>query len=294
MENKEEEEVQIVEKKKRVKKVYNLLPYQNENKIEIGIDEAGAGTFFGSLFVAGVILPKNIKELMDNDKKVIIRDSKKMNQKQRDYAYDFIIKNAIEYNIISKTHKEVDDMNILRARLTGFHEVIRGMKTKPEKILIDGDKFESYYDEKGKEIESECVIEGDNTYLCIAAASILAKTSQIRHIEKLVEENPDLKKYDIHNNHGYGTPRHLNGIKEFGVTEYHRLSFGICRKYSNGKFVEKVKVLTLTKENLDKLNNDDDEEQNFKESGKFVIDKSGNYEIYHNKNEKEQKYLFSK
>ncbi len=253
---KQDNDVKIIEKKRRVKKEYNLLPYQDEHKIEVGIDEAGAGTFFGSLFVAGVILPKNIKELMENDKKLVIRDSKKMSQKQRDYAYDFIIKNAVEYHIVSKTNKEVDDLNILQARLTGFHEVIKLMKNKPEKILIDGDKFDSYYDEDGKEIESECVIEGDNTYLCIAAASVLAKTHQIRQIEKLVEENPDLKKYDIHNNHGYGTPRHLYGIKEFGVTQYHRLSFGICRKFSNGRFVEKdknEKIVKKEKKNKDNI-----------------------------------------
>lgn len=257
MENLENSEIQIVEKKRRVKKEYNLQAFQNEDKIEIGIDEAGAGTFFGSLFVAGVILPKNIKDLMGDDKKLVIRDSKKMSQKQRDYAYDFIIKNAIEYHVISKTNQEVDNLNILQARLTGFHEVIKMMQNKPEKILIDGDKFESYFDENGKEIESECVIEGDNTYLCIAAASILAKTHQIRHIEKLIEENPDFKKYDIHNNHGYGTPRHLYAIKEFGVTPYHRLSFGICRKFSNGRFAEKdknEKVVKKSKKIEDNIN----------------------------------------
>jgi ribonuclease HII len=251
-----QEDIKIVEKKRRVKKEYNLHAFQDENKIEIGIDEAGAGTFFGSLFVAGIILPKNIKDLLNEDKKVVIRDSKKMSQKQRDYAYDFIIKNALEYNVIEKTNKEVDDLNILQARLTGFHDVIRAMKNKPEKILIDGDKFDAYYDEDGIEIESECVIEGDNTYLCIAAASILAKTHQIRHIEKLVEENQDFKKYDIHNNHGYGTPRHLYGIKELGVTPYHRLSFGICRKFSNGRFAEKdktEKVVKKEKKNKDSI-----------------------------------------
>jgi ribonuclease HII len=268
----ENQEVQIVEKKRRVKKEYNLLPYQDENKIEIGIDEAGAGTFFGSLFVAGVILPKNIKELMEGDKKLVIRDSKKMSQKQRDYAYEFIIKNALEYHVVQKTNKEVDDLNILQARLTGFHEVIKLMKNKPGKILVDGDKFESYYDEEGKEIESECVIEGDNTYLCIAAASVLAKTYQIRQIEKLVEENPDFKKYDIHNNHGYGTPRHLYGIKEFGVTPYHRLSFGICRKYSNGRFAEKDKNEKVVK----------------KEKNKDSIET-----VKNNTNEVEKTYMFS-
>lgn len=234
------EEVQVQEKKKRVKKEYHLLPYQEANRIEIGIDEAGAGTFLGSLFIAGVILPQNFEELMKQDGNVVIRDSKKMSQKRREYAETFIKENALEWHIVEKTHQEVDDMNILQARLTGFHDVVRLMNHQPEKILVDGDKFVPYYDENGRVIQYECVIEGDNTYLSIAAASILAKTAQMRHIEELVKENEILKNYDVHNNHGYGTARHLNAIKEYGVTPYHRLSFGICRKYSGGRFEERV------------------------------------------------------
>ncbi len=238
-----EVEVEVETKtKKRIKKEYNLLPYQEENRIEIGIDEAGAGTFFGSLFIAGVILPPNFKELMEEDGKVVIRDSKKMSQKKREYAEEFIKRNVLEWHIIEKTNIEVDDLNILQARLTGFHDVIDQFQVRPEKILVDGDKFIDYISTNTNQyIPHECVIEGDNTYLSIASASILAKTAQMRHIEELVERYPDIKKYDIHNNHGYGTPRHLSAIREFGVTEYHRLSFGICRTFSNGRFEEKIK-----------------------------------------------------
>lgn len=238
-------EEEIVDVKKRVKKEYHLKPFQEPNRVEIGIDEAGAGTFFGSLFIAGVILPQNIEELMEQDGKVVIRDSKKMSQKRREYAEEFIKKNAVEWHIVEKSSEEVDDLNILRARLTGFHDVIRTFKMKPEKILIDGDKFESYVDEDTNvEIESECVIEGDNTYLSIAAASILAKTAQMKHIEEMVEAHPEIKKYDIHNNHGYGTARHIHGIKEHGVTPWHRLSFGICRTFSEGRFEEREKKIS--------------------------------------------------
>lgn len=231
-----------MEKPKRVKKEYHLEPYQTEGILEIGIDEAGAGTFFGSLFVAGVILPQDIEERMKNVPKLVIRDSKKMSQKRREEAEKFIKENALAWKIVEIKNEEVDEMNILQARLYGFHEVIRQMNMKPQKILIDGDKFKPYIDdESGEEIPHECVIEGDNTYLSIASASILAKTAQMRHIEELVKENENFKKYDIHNNHGYGTQRHLYGIEQYGVTPYHRLSFGICRKYSNGRFEEKEK-----------------------------------------------------
>ncbi len=232
------EEIKV--KKTRVKREYNLKCYQEPNRIEIGIDEAGAGTFFGYLFIAGVILPNDFDERMKQDKKVIIRDSKKMSQKQRDYAFDFIKNNALEWNVVFKTNEEVDELNILQARLQGFHDVIRTMNNRPDKILVDGDKFLKYNDDKGF-IPHECVIEGDNTYLSIAAASILAKTYQMRHIEELVEKNNIFRNYDIQNNHGYGTKRHLAAIEEFGVTPYHRLSFGICRKFSDGRFIEKTK-----------------------------------------------------
>jgi len=243
-----EEILQTNTKKTKVRKVkkkdYGLLPYQDENQIEIGIDEAGAGTFFGSLFVAGVILPKNIKEIMDEDSEIVIRDSKKMSQKKRDYADTFIKRHALEWFILEKTNQEVDECNILQARLQGFHQVIDHFQLKPTKILVDGDKFLPYIDNTtNNSIPHECVIEGDNTYLSIAAASILAKTAQIRHIEHIVEQNEEYKNYDIHNNHGYGTSRHLYAIKEFGVTPYHRLSFGICRKYSNGRFEERDKTI---------------------------------------------------
>jgi ribonuclease HII len=232
---------EIKEKKKRVIKEYHLLPYQEKDRIEIGIDEAGAGTFFGNLFIAGVILPQNFEELMKQDSKVVIRDSKKMSQKKREYAEAFIKQHALEWNIVEKTNEDVDSMNILRARLTGFHDVIRIMKNQPQKILVDGDKFNDYYNEDGNYIPAECVIEGDNKYLSIASASILAKTAQMRHIEEMVEKYPDLRKYDIQNNHGYGTLRHRNAIQEFGVTPYHRLSFGICKQFSGGRFEEKPK-----------------------------------------------------
>jgi ribonuclease HII len=244
MENQEETpKLKVSKTRKLKKKDYGLLPYQNENEIEIGIDEAGAGTFFGSLFVAGVILPKNIKEIMDNDNEIVIRDSKKMTQKKRDYADEFIKRHALEWFILEKTNQEVDECNILQARLQGFHEVVHHFELRPTKILVDGDKFLPYINNTTHEtIPHECVIEGDNMYLSIAAASILAKTAQIRHIEHLVSENKEYRKYDIHNNHGYGTSRHLYAIKEFGVTPYHRLSFGICRKYSNGRFEEREKI----------------------------------------------------
>ena len=80
-------------------------------------------------------------------------------------------------------------------------------------------------------ISHVCVVNGDNTYKSIAAASILAKTFRDEYINKLVDENPELERYDIRNNKGYGTRKHLEAIQEYGITKWHRKTFGICRKY---------------------------------------------------------------
>jgi len=207
-----------------------LLPYQNEDKIELGIDEAGRGTLIGPVCIAGVILPDNICELCE-EYQIILKDSKKMSKKNRIIAEEFIKNIALDYTIIYKDNKTIDDINILQATLKGMHEVVDNIKIKPDKILVDGDKFNIYIDEQGEMIQHQCIVEGDNKYMSIAAASILAKTAKDRFIKELVEEYPDYEKYDLLNNSGYGTQNHIDAIKMYGITPYHRKSCGICKNY---------------------------------------------------------------
>ena len=207
-----------------------LKPYQTENTLEVGIDECARGCLLGSVFIGAVILPNNIEELCE-EFNIKIKDSKKMTREQREEAYEFIKMACIDYAVVNKTNDEIDDINILKATLTGMHDVIRSLKIKPEKILVDGDKFYIYRDENGDLIEHECVIKGDDTYMSIAAASILAKVAHDRYILKLVEEYPYLEKYDIQNNMGYGSKKHLLAITEYGLTKFHRKTFGICKSY---------------------------------------------------------------
>ncbi len=191
-----------------------LKAYQTENTLEVGIDECARGCLLGSVFIGAVILPNNIEELCE-EFNIKIKDSKKMTREQREEAYEFIKMVCIDYAVVSKTNDEIDDINILKATLTGMHDVIRSLKIKPEKILVDGDKFYIYRDENGDLIEHECVIKGDDTYMSIAAASIIAKVEHDRYILKLVEEYPYLEKYDIQNNMGYGSKKHLLAITEY-------------------------------------------------------------------------------
>jgi ribonuclease HII len=207
-----------------------LKPYKTENTLEVGIDECARGCLLGSVFIGAVILPENIEELCE-EFGIKIKDSKKMTREQREEAYEFITMVCIDYAVISKTNDEIDNINILKATLTGMHDVIRSLKIKPEKILVDGDKFYIYRDDDGELIEHECVIKGDDTYMSIAAASIIAKVEHDRYILKLVEEYPYLEKYDIQNNMAYGSKKHLLAITEYGLTKFHRKTFGICKSY---------------------------------------------------------------
>lgn len=243
------EEIKV--KKQRIKKEYNLLPYQNINKIEICIDECARGCGFGSTFIGVVLLPSDFADKVKTEK-IVIRDSKKMSAKQREKSYEFIKEHALAYSIVSKDNKKIDEINILQAVMEGMHDGIKNVLeiigyNENVKILVDGDKFNPFITEDGTQIEHETVVEGDGTYIGIACASILAKHAHDMWIKELVEENPELKEYDIQNNQGYLTAKHLAKIRERNaakkpLTEWHRLSFGICRENVASKFAPRVKV----------------------------------------------------
>jgi ribonuclease HII len=197
-----------------------------KDSLEIGIDEAGRGCLLGPVFVAGVIYNP------EGEYSYEIRDSKKCPLKQRDILYDEIVSQSIAISIKMMNEKEIDQINILQATFKGMHRCIDEIVTdiKVDRLLVDGSLFPYYTDKETFEpIEHQCIVNGDNTYRSIAAASILAKVSRDRYIERLVKENNELEKYDLLKNKGYGTKNHMNAIKEYGITEYHRKSFGPCK-----------------------------------------------------------------
>ena len=208
-----------------------LKKYDNNGELnEIGIDEAGRGCLFGPVCVAAVSL-KNFDDKLVND----IKDSKKLSEKKRNILYDFIINNS-EYSIQIISHEKIDEINILQATLEGMNLCCDEIDKKLDidVILVDGNHFPVYFSSKqDKFIKHECVINGDNTYINIAAASILAKVTRDRYIVDLCEKDENLKKYELHKNKGYGTKKHMDGIKEFGIVEGHRKSFKPCCNYIN-------------------------------------------------------------
>ena len=202
--------------------------YFEKNKLELGIDEAGRGCLFGPVSVACVIWSQK-----EHDPNIIIRDSKKMTSKQKNIAYEYIMKNAISVSHKFIDHDEIDKTNILKSTIRGMHLCLDDITkdNKVDTILVDGNQFDFYSDCNDDYINHMCVVDGDNKYKSIACASIIAKVNRDNYILQLCEENPILKQYDIHNNKGYGTARHLAAIKEYGITEWHRKTYGICKNY---------------------------------------------------------------
>lgn len=204
-----------------------MLQYYEKNKLELGIDEAGRGCLFGPVCVAAVIWLQQDEE---TEKTYEIMDSKKCNLTQRLQLRNYIENNAIAYSVQMIDNVIIDKYNILQATMKGMHKCIDDITSQIniDHILIDGPHFNFY-----PGIPHTCVINGDNTYKSIASASILAKTYRDEYIENLVSNNNYLQIYDIQNNHGYGTKKHVNAIKTHGITQWHRRTFGICKSYMN-------------------------------------------------------------
>ena len=205
----------------------SLKQFYKENQNEVGIDEAGRGCLFGPVCVASVLWLQE-----DPDKDIILKDSKKCSEKYRNKCYDYIKENALSYSIQMISHDEIDKKNILKCTLEGMHRCLDEIseKTNIDLILVDGNHFPPYYSkQKDDFLEHKCVVKGDNEYKSIAAASILAKTFRDNYIYELVKTHPELEKYDIQNNKGYGTKKHMDAIKKYGVTNWHRKSFAPCK-----------------------------------------------------------------
>jgi ribonuclease HII len=230
-------------KKKRVKPLpLQMCMHQEPNIIEIGVDEAGRGPLFGRVYAAAVILPKD--DSFDHFK---MKDSKKFTSKKTntiEEAAEYIKNNALAWHVSYEDEKVIDKINILQATQQAMHKAINETrkkydtekkKQKQDKIhlLIDGNYFNPIIAKNGNKLEAipyTCVEGGDNKFSSIAAASILAKVSRDQYIADLCSVNPELvERYAIDANKGYGAKKHLDGIREHGITIWHRRTFGICK-----------------------------------------------------------------
>ena len=181
-----------------------------QNLIEAGCDEVGRGCIAGPVIAAAVILKKNYK-----NHKII--DSKKLTAKMRKYLEKEIKNDALDWAVASINNVKIDKQNILNASILAMHKALDKLKLRPEFIVVDGNKFNPY-----RRTEHECIINGDNKFLSIAAASILAKNYRDRYMIKL---SNIYSEYSWETNFGYPTRAHREAIKRCGITKYHRKSF---------------------------------------------------------------------
>jgi len=220
--------------------------YPDEDTIEIGIDEVGRGPMFGSVYCSAVILPKN-----NTFEHKLMKDSKKFHSKKKiEAASEYIKKHALNYSIAFEDENCIDNINIKNATHNAMHKAIKDLLNnigffeksnnkflnKKFIILVDGRDFKPFtyldsIEEIIKEIPCICIEGGDNKYTSIAAASILAKVERDNYISELCRQYPKLDEYyDLLKNKGYGTAKHMEGLKKYGISKWHRKSYGICKE----------------------------------------------------------------
>ena len=204
-----------------------LEQFYLHDTLEVGIDEAGRGPLFGRVYVGVAILPPG-----DDFNHALMRDSKKISARKRLIAYDYIKDYAIDWNCAYIDEKEVDTINIYQATHKCMHKALNNLLVKPDHILVDGDSF-PYYNYEGRVVPHLCIEGGDDKYTSIAAASIIAKVSRDNYIKTLCDKYENLDQfYGLVSNKGYGTQQHIEGIKKYGITPWHRRTFGICKNYA--------------------------------------------------------------
>lgn len=190
----------------------------------IGVDECARGPIFGRLYCSAVILNPCISV------HPYIKDSKKLKPSQRAIARKYIEKTAIEYVVVYIEPDEIDKINIRQANLKAFNSVLKQLKTKVNQVYIDGNDFVREKDCPYSKDQIETVIKGDSKYINISAASILAKEHHDEYIRDMCKMFPDLdQKYGLLSNMGYGTKKHIEGIRKYGLSPFHRLTFNVLK-----------------------------------------------------------------
>ena len=199
----------------------DLYKYENELydkglKYIGGVDEVGRGPLIGSVVASCVVLPKGF--VLEG-----LTDSKKLSEKKRDAFYDIIMENAVAVGIGIVDEKEIDRVNIYEATKIAMKKAIKNTNIKLDHVLIDAMPLDI-------EVDTTSIIKGDAKSISIAAASVIAKVTRDRMMYDLDKKYP---MYDLANNKGYGTKKHIEAIKEYGITKYHRLSFKPVSDYKD-------------------------------------------------------------
>lgn len=179
-----------------------------------GVDEAGAGPLAGPVYAAAVILPREL-EIPG------LNDSKKLTEKKREALFDVITAQAVAYSIARVEAAEIDEMDILNARMLAMQRAIHGLSEKPDMALIDGNR--DHGSRYAIETPHITIVKGDGNSASIAAASILAKVARDRYMSgELSEQYPS---YQFAKHKGYGTKLHYQMLDQYGPCPQHRVTF---------------------------------------------------------------------
>lgn len=187
-----------------------LLKFHQAELLEAGCDEAGRGCLAGAVFAAAVILPQDFYHPWLND-------SKQLSEHQRDQLRPIIEQESIAWAVAEVSAAEIDRINILKSSLLAMHRALDALRTRPQFILVDGNRFHPY-----SNTPHLCVIKGDGKYASIAAASVLAKTHRD---EAMLRLHADYPQYQWQQNKGYPTAAHREAIRQHGISPWHRRSF---------------------------------------------------------------------
>ena len=191
-------------------KEIHLLQYIQPGRMEAGCDEAGRGPLAGPVYAAAVILPEDFHH-------PLLNDSKQMTERARNILRPIIEREAVAWAVEAVSAEEIDRLNILGASITGMQRAVRRLSVRPDFLLVDGNRFRPF-----DGFEYRTVVHGDATYASIAAASVLAKTWRDEYMRHIASEFPQ---YGWERNMGYPTAEHIQAIKKYGYTPYHRMSF---------------------------------------------------------------------
>ena len=197
-----------------IKRLKTLSMYENSCYADgmryiAGIDEVGRGPLAGPVVTAAVILPRECLIYGVND-------SKKLSPKKREELYEVIKEKAIAISIGVETNEVIDDINILQATYRAMRTSVEGLEVKPDMLLVDAVTIPCV------DTPQTAIVKGDTKSISIAAASIIAKVTRDRMMKEYSREYPG---YDFENNMGYGTAKHIQGIKKYGLCKIHRRSF---------------------------------------------------------------------
>lgn len=190
----------------------SLHQFLKEGRLEAGCDEAGRGPLAGAVYAAAVILPPDFFH-------PLLNDSKQMTGREREELRPIIEREAVAWAVEAVSAEEIDQLNILWASVTGMQRAVRRLAVRPDFLLIDGNRFRPF-----DGFDYQTVVKGDATFASIAAASVLAKTHRDEYMRKIALEYPQ---YGWDRNMGYPTKEHIEAVRRYGLTPYHRRSFHV-------------------------------------------------------------------